>query len=253
MKNLIVLCLVAVSSVAMAKISTEAGLSVIRTGGNTQVETYNLKSKTAKEWEKRTLTVGGHYTLATQIEQQETATGSGVFKEQKNESARDWDGYTRYDEILNTKLNVFAQAQYEGNEFAGFKQRNNYDLGAKYILSKTDTTKFFVEAAVRLTEEKAVERNEDDEDVFNDTKGVIFTEYRKKVSKTLNWKFWVQYVPNFTRSEDYQINFEPSFNVTLTDMFSLSMAYTGRYDNELNAGVEKRLDWTHTTSLIANF
>jgi putative salt-induced outer membrane protein len=231
----------------MAKVSTEAGLSVIRTGGNTEVETYNLKSKSVKAWDKRSLTFGGHYTLATQVEKD--TNGSDV----KNESARDWDAYARYDEVLSAKLNGFFQAQYEGNEFAGFKQRNNYDLGAKYTLTKTDKVNFFAEAALRFTEEKALNRDEDGDDVFNDTKGVIYTEYSKVVSKTLNWKFWVQYVPNFTRSEDYQINFEPSFNVTLTDMFSLNMAYTGRYDNELNEGVEKRLDWTHTTSLIAKF
>lgn len=248
MKKLIVLCLVAFSAVTMAKINTEAGLSAVRTGGNTEVETYSLKSKSTKSWEKRNVSFGGHYTLATQVVTDETTQ-----EEEKVESARDWDVYTRYEQTLSQKLNGFFQVQVEGNEFAGFKQRNNYDLGAKYTFIKDEKINFFSEAGLRYTEEKAVERNSDDEDVFNDTKGNLYVEYGKQVSKTLSWKFWVQYLPNFTRSEDYQINFEPSFNVVLTDMFSLSMAYTGRYDNELNAGVERRLDWTHTTSLIAKF
>ena len=242
MNKLIVLCLVMFSVTATATVSTEAGLSMIRTGGNTELETYNLKSKSTKGWEKRSMTFGGHYTLGTTVEANE-----------KKESARDWDGFARYDEVLTKKMNRFFQAQMEGNTFAGYKQRDNLDLGVKYSFTSTDTTKFFSEVALRHTTEKAVFRNKDNDDLFKDTKGVIYAEYSKVASKTLNYKFWLQYVPNFTRSEDYQINFEPSFNVTLTDMFSLNMAYTGRYDNEKNAGVNKRLDWTHTTSLIAKF
>ncbi len=249
MNKLIVLCLVVLSTSAMATFKTDAGLSMIRTGGNTEVETYDAKIKSVKGWEKNSLTLGGHYTLGTSVEKDSAKASYN----ERVESARNWDGYARVDHLLSDKWDVFAQVQIEGNEFAGYKQRNNYDLGVKRVFIKDDKVNFFGEASARHTTEMTTARDEDGDDVFDYMKAVLYTEYNRKVSKTLSYKFWLQYVPNFTESEDYQINFEPSFNVTLTDTFSMSMAYTGRFDNERNEGIEHRLDWTHTTSLIAKF
>lgn len=246
MKKIMVMCIIlntlVLSLTASAKVSTDAGLSMIRTGGNTQLETYNLKSKTTKEWEKRSTTLGAHYTLGTAVE-----------NNNKTESARNWDASLKYEEVLSKRLNGVVSYQIEGNKFAGYDQRDNVDIGGKYKIINTDMTKFFTEVGLRYTVERATSRNSDNEDLFKDTKGILYAEYSHLLSKTVNYKFWIQYLPNFTRSDDYQINFEPSLNVTLSDMFSLSVAYTGRYDNQLNQGVEERLDWVHTTTLIAKF
>jgi putative salt-induced outer membrane protein YdiY len=240
MKKLIAACLVVLSTTAMAKLTNETGLSIITTGGNTETETYNLKTESKKTWEKEAVNFGGHYTLGT-------AGKDSV------ETVRNWDVFTKYTHSLTQKLGLFVGAQFEGNTFAGYKQRQNYDGGARYQLIDTDEKKFFTELGLRYTIEQTNDSATENGIVRNDTKGNAYFEWEQVLNENVNYKFWVRYLPNFTRGEDFQINFEPSVNVTLSNTFSLNLAYTGRYDNELNPGAEEYLDWTYTTSLIAKF
>jgi putative salt-induced outer membrane protein YdiY len=240
MKKLIAVCLVVLSSTAMAKFTNETGLSIITTGGNTETETYNLKTESKKTWDKDAVSFGGHYTL-------------GTAGEENVETVRNWDIFTQYTRSITKKLGAFLGAEFEGNEFAGYKQRQNYDAGARYQFIDTDENKFFSELGLRYTIEQTTDTEEQNGLVRNDTKGNLYLEWEQVLNVNVNYKFWVRYLPNFTRGEDYQINFEPSLNVTLSKSFSLSLGYTGRYDNQLNPGAEERLDWTYTTSLIAKF
>ncbi len=240
MNKLVIICMIALSTHAIAKFTNETGLSVIKTGGNTETETYNLKTESKKKWEKEAVTFGGHYTLGTE--------GSD-----STETVRNWDVFTKYAHDITKKLGAFVGAQFEGNEFAGYKQRQNYDGGARYQWIDTDAKKLATELGLRYTIEQTTDTETENGTVRNDTKGNAYIEWEQVLNENVNYKFWVRFLPNFTRGEDYQINFEPSLNVTLSQTFSLSLAYTGRYDNELNPGAEEYLDWTYTTSLIAKF
>jgi putative salt-induced outer membrane protein len=236
--------LLSASVVAQNKFSHESGLTLIETAGNTETETYDLSTKNVYDTTVRKYILSGHYTLSS-VEDNNDATD--------NTTARNWDIKLGMEQSLSEKLFAIFSIQYEGNEFANLNQRRNIDLGLKYILTKTDKMNQSAAFGYRTSEEQRITRDEDGDDQFTFSKGFLKYEIDHKVTKTMSYAFWTEYIPNFTESDDYQINFEPSLSVVMTDMFSLKVAYKGMYDNERNPGVEERLDTITTTSLIAKF
>jgi len=244
--------LLLVPFIAMAqdkKWSNESELSIVQAGGNTSLETYNLKTESSLKKTKRVYSLGGHYTLGNgEVVDQTDST-----KKVKEETARNWDAHARYEQILSETFDGFFGVMYEGNEFSGFKQRENYDLGGKYKLHTGDDFNSFFELGFRYTTERALVRDVNNEDTFNDYKGRLYYELNHAVHSGLSYKFWTEYVKNFTRSEDYLINFEPSMAFTINSSFSLKLAYKGMYDNQPATVGNKYLDWAYTTSLLAKF
>jgi putative salt-induced outer membrane protein len=248
MKYSFLLLLLPIIANAQTKFNNETELALIQTGGNSSVETFN--TKTASKWinEKRTYIFSGHYTLGSSESVDET-TGD----KEKVESAKNWDVLARYEQGLSQNVSSFLSLQVEGDTFSGYKQRDNLDLGAKYILSKTDSINSFAELGARYTIEKKTVRNEDDEDVLNYTKARLYYEIAIKSTEALSYKFWAEYIPNFTESDDYQITYEPSLSFSLSKTFSLKTAYKAVYDNQPNVDGYEYTDYTLTTSVLANF
>lgn len=118
---------------AQVKFSNESEVSIVQTGGNSGVETYNGKTLSKWEKEKRVYSFGGHYMLGTTENRIE-----GTNDTEKVESARNWDVITKYEQTLSESLHGVASVQFEGNEFSGLKQRENYDVGGKYITGRFD-------------------------------------------------------------------------------------------------------------------
>lgn len=229
-------------------VDNESQLSVIQTGGNAVTETFNAKTesifKTESKWE---YTLSGHYTLASA----EIVDENGDTVMQEN--AKNWSLLLKPEKNLSDKLSIFLQAQYEGNEFAGFSQRDNYDIGGKYKLINEKKRKLSIEAGFRYTVERRSDPAADVEGVIDDEKGRLFSEYKVVNSENLRYKFWVEYIPNFTNNTDYLINFEPSATVTLSDNFSLKLAYLGQYDNQPAVKENEYLDFTYTTSILIKY
>lgn len=229
------------------KLSNESEVSLIQTGGNTNVETYNAKTLTKYEMEKSVFELSGHYTVAFF----ETTDDDGDTV--KAESARNWDMKGKYERVISSRFNGFTALQYEGDEFSGFKQRENFDLGGKYLITKTDKKTTSAELGARYTIEKTLNRDENGDDVFNFSKARIYIEHAQTVSKALSFKLWIEYLPNFTRGEDYLVNYEPSVSFLFNSMFSLKTAYKVVYDNQPNIEGNERSDTIFTTSLLARF
>lgn len=220
-------------------------LSIVNRGGNSQVETYNAKTENTYTGEQRTYFLGGHYTLGLQGNED----GDLV------ESARNWDVRGQADQKISGKLSALVAAQIEGDEFAGFSQRDNYDIGLKYSFVNTDDYRWFLEAAYRYTQEQRTAGSTDGSEILYFNKASITTEFRKKPNKKDNYTyaFWLQYLPNFTESDDYQINFEPSFSVMINEIFSMKLAYRANYYNLPRVENGAYLDYQYTTSLVAEF
>jgi putative salt-induced outer membrane protein YdiY len=246
---LLLLTLIIVNDSFSAEWNNESELSVIQTGGNTKLETYNFSTLTKYQHLKSIYTLGGHYTLGTAVVTDSDDSTQTV----KKESARNWDAHTKYEQVLSEILNGFVAIKIEGDEFSGYKQRDNYDLGAKYKLHDDSKMKSHIELGLRYTIEKTVERNSDDEDIFNDNKMRSLYEIDQELNPGLSYKFWIEYVYNFSRPEDYLINLEPSLSFSLNNIFSLKLSYKGSYDNEPASTGNEYLDWKYTTGLLAKF
>ena len=57
---------------------------------------------------------------------------------------------------------------------------------------------------------------------------------------------------NFSESNDWQLNVEPSLNFAMSSNLSVKLGYLYKYDNEPADGL-KRYDSQYTTTLIAKF
>lgn len=228
----LVLSLSAISS--MAQFASEDELSMITTSGNSELKTYAAKSNNTYKFEKNALGLKGSYTYG---------------ESDSVRTTEKWDGQLRFDHQLLEKLNVFAAELVEANRFAGFSRRYNSDLGLKYLVLKDDKNSLSFEVSYRYSLEENTSNAIADK---KDSKSRIYSEVEKILNENVTGKLWLEYLPNFTESEDYQINFEPSLSVSLSKIFSLKTSYLWKYDHEPVAG-KKTHDTTYTTSIIAKF
>lgn len=226
------------------KYSNESNLSIIQTGGNTNLQTYDAKTENYLKRKKEEYNLGGHYVLGeSEIEED----GETI----KRETARNWDVHGQYTRKFREVWGGFISVKIESDEFSGYEQRNNYDLGGRYTFASTDEFESYFELSYRYTEEYPVEIGE--RNVFYDNKGRLFYQLTNKPSPQLSYKFWIEYIPNFSRSEDYIISGAPSIASTLTDIFSLQVSYKVIYDNEPAVEGNEKTDYTFSTTLVAKF
>jgi putative salt-induced outer membrane protein len=237
------LIVLSANTFAQKKFSHESGLTMVETSGNTETKSYNLSTKNTYDVTVRKYLLSGHYAYATNANE---STDDDL-------TVRNWDIKAGMEQSLTKKLFAITSIQYEGNQFANINQRRNINLGLKYEITKTDKIKQSVEVGLRASKEQRITRNDDGEDQFTFSKGFLRYEIEHKLSKTVSYEFWTEYIPNFTEPEDYQINYEPSLSVSMSDNLALKVSYKGMYDNERNPGVEERLDTVTSTSLIAKF
>lgn len=220
---------------AFAGFKNESEVSTLATGGNQQVESYLAKTLNTFEWrEMNTYWAGGHYTYGE-------AAGEV--------SARDWDVLNKYERRITTHMALTLGELIEGYRFQGIKARYNSDLGFKYYFIKTDLVNFFSEVGYRYTIEDRYSPGVNQ----YENKGRLLTEYNRKASETFQYRFWAEYVPNFTNSSDYLVTYEASLTSILNSLLSLKVAYRGMYDQEPAVVGNKNYDYTWTTSLVAKF
>lgn len=215
--------------------SHESQLSAVHTGGNSDLETYNANMKNTARKGKNKYRVLGHYTYG---------------KSQEVLSARNWSALARYDRFTSETLSIFLSEEVEGDKFQGLEYRYNTDLGVSYTFYETDKSSLLGEVGYRYTYEKSTDPTIGTEGFH---KGRVYAEHETELREGISTRFWVEYIPNFSESEDFIIRFEPSLRVALNKIFSLSVAYRGNYDNDPSAPGLKKYDYTYTTSLIAQF
>lgn len=214
--------------------TNESELGILIAKGNSDSQSYTAKQTAAKTWEQvNTLKFSGRY-LQT--------------KTKSVENARYWSAGLRFDHLLNERLGVFIGEMVEGDKYAGYNQKYNSDLGARYLLIKEPTFTWNAEAGYRYTVEKPI-LGEDKKMHY----GRGFTELMKILSEGVSTKLWFEYLPNFTVGTDYQMNTELSITAALNNMFAIKTGYLLRYDNLPNLGATAKTDTLLTTSLVAKF
>ena len=114
----------------------ESQVGLVKVSGNTDSASYNGKQKTVYTFDQNALTAAARYLEA---------------KTSGTQTAKSWDASLRYERLLSAQWSVFVQQGAESDSYAGYTQRDNTDLGAKYIILKTDTEDLFTEAGYRYT------------------------------------------------------------------------------------------------------
>lgn len=234
MTNYFVLALMALQLNSFAEFKSEDEATIISTSGNSDFKTYALKSDNSYSLNSNTIGLKGKYTYG---------------ESDKVRNAENWEAQLSFGHALNDSISLIAAEIVEANRFAGFSRRYNTDLGLKYSFLKSDTSTALMSVSYRYSVEKNVDENIADK---KDSKAKIYFEGSKQINKAVFAKLWTEYIPNFSESEDYQINFEPSISVVMSDLLSLKMAYLWNYDHAPSAGSQAH-DTKYTTSVIAKF
>ncbi|EQC51889.1 DUF481 domain-containing protein [Bacteriovorax sp. DB6_IX] len=220
---------------AQAKFETEDEFSAVVSGGNSDVKTYNLKSANTYTFSKKhAADFKVNYTYG---------------ESDGERSAENWDALLRYDRSLNDRSALFVSELVEANRFSGVSRRYNSDLGFKYKILGSDKHKSKSEVAYRYTIEKNIDESIADK---KDSKARVYIDYERVFANANSSKLWVEYLPNFTESEDYLVNVGYSLKMVMTNTFSLKLSYVWKYDNEPVVG-NSTSDYTYTTGIIAKF
>jgi putative salt-induced outer membrane protein len=232
MQKFIYLIVFVLPLASWAKFKHESEASLNLTGGNTDLKTYLLRTANSFEYSINKWTAKGAYTYG---------------ESNKKRSAENWQIEGRYDLSFTDRFGMYAGELIESDRFSGIKRRYNSDLGGKFFFFKSKKGEGFVEAGYRYTVE---ENTQSEEDERKDSKGRVYLESHYQFKKWLKGKIWYEYLPNFSRSVDYQMSFGPSLKVALSSIFSLKTSYLWRYDNY--PAIDKgKHDYTFLLTLMA--
>lgn len=215
------------------KVFNESEVGITASQGNARAQNYNFKQLNSYHFEQNLLRLSARYL---------NAFSNGI------ESARYLNGNLRYERELSSLFSLFLAEGYESDRFAGYKERWSSDLGSKYYAYKEEKTIWLVEAGYRYMKEN---RRDGSNVGSNYLRG--YTELENKWNQQCSTKLWVEYLPNLTTSEDYQINSEASVSLMMSEILSMKTGYLVRYDNLPAPGIHYRTDSLFTTALVAKF
>lgn len=233
MKVLIASACALLATTSFASWTNESELGILIAKGNSDSESFNAKTQAGMTWaDVNTLKLSGRY-LQT--------------KTRDIENARFWSAGLRYDRAINARLGFYLGELVESDKYAGYNQKYNSDIGAKYSLIKDPKFIWDAEAGYRYTLEKLLIG---EEKKLHYLRG--YTEATKLWSESVSTKLWFEYLPNLTVASDYQMNSELSITAALNNMFAIKTGYLLRYDNLPNPGAAKT-DTLLTTALVAKF
>jgi hypothetical protein len=217
---------------AGAAYKNESSVGVVATSGNAQTSSITLKQKSEFDWNTYAITAFGDFL---------TASNQGV------ETAFSWDLGIRATKDLSPRFGIVLGERIDSNKFQNILQRYSTDLGGKYSIVQNEAWIWFTEAGYRFARENYPYgfRN------FNFLR--LYSEAVRQFSKTVSAKGWVEYLPNLTLWQAYQVNTELSVTAMLNEMFSLKSAYLLRYYNTPPVGTRFNTDTAFTTAIVASF
>lgn len=224
----------------------ESELGYIVVGGNAESETFSAKQSTTYEWQSDLAKVTSSYLVAN-------ATTNGV----EETTAENWQHTARYEHIYRTQgISAYLEAGLNKDNFRGIDLGNSYGAGGKYKIMDKEKFKWAGELGFQYLREEL-------DPVAPATEGStlesnfirVFTQMDYEYTAKMKVGLWVEYLPDIKsgQEDNYRINFSPYFTAVLSDLFSLKFGYEGQYRNLRAAGKVERLDFRHTTTLIATF
>lgn len=220
------------TSFATTAVMGEAEAGLITVSGANESESYNAKAKTSYTQDANTYTAAGRY-LRT--------ISNGI------ESARNWEAGLRYERSLYEDFGAFVGQKAESDVFNGYIQRDSTDAGLKYSFIKEEKMAWFAEAGYRYQTVLPTAG-----DLTHSNLGRLYTEVSKSLESNLTFKYWAEFLPNFSNTKAYLANTEASANVMINSIFSLKFAYLLQYQN-LPVVVGKYSTATTTINLLAKF
>lgn len=212
----------------------ESEASAVISSGNADNQTYSVAQKTDYLWEKDALKTQARYLLGKALGE---------------ETARNWALGTRYERVILPALSGFLGYQLDSNIFANLDYRHTVDTGAKYTWLTGSPHTLNSEVGYRLTAENQLNPSQKLTSHFLR----LYSEWGSQWSDTLASRLYIEYLPNLTRSNDWQLNSEVSLSVKLNSLLSFKTAYLFLFRNLPAGEGKKQLDTLFTNALVAKF
>lgn len=224
------LALLLIGTTANANWKTDTELGIVLQSGNTQQENTFIKTNATKSVGKNSYNLTGSY-----------INSSGETDGVTSRVAESATAGLKYTRTVSEKLGVLAGVLWEKNRFAGFDDRYSGDVGLRYNIVHSDTGDWslFNETGYRYRAQYGHIDGSDRGDKVESDFGRVYFETNKQFSKTSRFRFWVEGLYDFSDSDNYEVNFEPSIDVAIGEFLSgdnpakvsLKLAYTGMFDN----------------------
>jgi len=212
----------------------ESEASAVISSGNADNQTYSVSQKTDYAWEKDAIKTHARYLLGKALGE---------------ETARNWAFGSRYERVIFPSLSGFLGYQLDSNIFANLDYRHTVDSGARYSWLSGSPHTLNSELGYRLTDEKQLNPTQKLTSHFLR----LYSEWGSQWSDTLASRLYVEYLPNLTRSNDWQLNSEISLSVKLNSLLSFKTAYLFLFRNLPAGEGKKQLDTLFTNALVAKF
>ncbi|HHL40469.1 MAG TPA: DUF481 domain-containing protein [Deltaproteobacteria bacterium] len=218
---------------AEKSISDEAELSYVKTGGNTDTETLLLKNGLTY---RPSATVTGKWKVAV-LE----GESSGV------RTAQRYSSELRVDKEYTDRLYTFGNGQWLKDKFMGLDSRYILGGGGGYTIVSTHSHKLLAEAGLSYTWDDYTDNTSKEY-----AGGRLYGKYVYALDKKTRFSQWVEWLPDFEETKNYNLNAETAVTTSLSDVLSLKVSYLVNYDNVPVAGAEKT-DTTFATTLVMNY
>jgi len=231
--------------------NSEAGF--VKTGGNTNSETFSIKQDTYYKWNKELLRWTGNY-VSTKAA---VPVNGSVNDQPVNITAENWATALRYERTFSSYLGAYGQVGFAQDRFQGVIQRRDAGAGINYHIVKNKSFWWDFELGYQFMKElRTQDINGNFHPYYHFARAFTAMEY--SYSKAVMLGLWVEFLFPFadqtgSGEADYRINFEPYLISVLSDNFSLKVSYGGRYRNTPVVPGNQQLDYTFSTTLIATY
>ena len=216
------------------RLSDEAELSFVDTGGNSEVTTLSAKNL-----------LGYKFT--------EKLEGAWKFRAMygKSNGDKDLENYfneLRLDYIITERLYASAIAGWLQDKFAGIDSRFNLGPGVGYKFFTGPKHFLLGEAGINYVYEDYIDGTEEDY-----IEGRTFAQYEYPFTEKNKFSQSLEFLFAFDDIDNFNINSETAFIFALNDYLSLKASYEIKYDNQPVPSTLKETDTILAISLIVNF
>ena len=216
------------------RLSDEAELSFVDTGGNTDVKSLSFKNLLKYKFTEK---LNGAWKVGALYGESDGET-----------NAESYFTELRLDYLFTDRLYSFALAGWEKDEFAGINSRYYLGPGAGYKFLLGPKHFLSGEAGLNYVNEEYT----DDTD-RNYLGGRVFAQYEYAFTEKNKFSQSLEFLYDFDDSENYNVNSETAIISALSDYLSLKASYQIKYDNKPVPSTLEETDTILAITLVANF
>ncbi|MGE5189861.1 MAG: YdiY family protein [Gemmatimonadota bacterium] len=216
-----------------AALSDQAELSYVQTTGNTKTQT--LAAKNLLSYRFTGSTTGSWSLSALRGEDQGRTTAESYATE------------LRLDHLLTERVYVYGMAGWNKNRFAGLDQRYYGGAGAGDKLLAGPRHVLLAEAGLNETREEFT-----DNTAKTFLTGRAFAKYEYAFTPKSRCSQSLEYLHDFSDSKHYKLVSETAVTAAVTDVLSLKVGYTVRYDHQPIPAALRKTDTVLAAALVVN-